>query len=125
MLRFRSASSEIAHHVLVAHVSVGATWSNTAFADALLQRKGLRQAALTPGFNRCGITMKHSWDQPGICCLPAPTFQHLQCINKTLLTEVDAVICDIPFGRQYGTIEGCRDSLYKAGFSDVPLCSLA
>ncbi|CAE7839272.1 Thumpd2 [Symbiodinium necroappetens] len=28
--------------------------------------------------------------------------------------SVDVVICDIPFGRQYGTIEGCRDSLYKA-----------
>ena len=24
------------------------------------------------------------------------------------------MICDIPFGRQYGTIEGCRDTLYKA-----------
>lgn len=28
--------------------------------------------------------------------------------------QVDVVICDIPFGRQYGTIEGCRDTLYKA-----------
>ncbi|CAE7258709.1 psmB6 [Symbiodinium natans] len=28
--------------------------------------------------------------------------------------SVDAVICDVPFGRQYGTIEGCRDGLYKA-----------
>lgn len=28
--------------------------------------------------------------------------------------SVEVVICDIPFGRQYGTIEGCRDTLYKA-----------
>ncbi|CAK9054981.1 unnamed protein product [Durusdinium trenchii] len=28
--------------------------------------------------------------------------------------SVDVVICDIPYGRQYGTIEECRDTLYKA-----------
>ncbi|CAJ1351863.1 unnamed protein product [Effrenium voratum] len=31
---------------------------------------------------------------------------------------VDVLICDIPFGRQYGTIEGCRESLYKAIFRE-------
>ncbi|CAE8698480.1 unnamed protein product, partial [Polarella glacialis] len=28
--------------------------------------------------------------------------------------SVDAIICDIPFGRQHGTIEECRGGLYKA-----------
>ena len=34
------------------------------------------------------------------------------------------MICDVPFGRQYGTIEGCRDGLYKVGTSvSVGLCA--
>ena len=64
--------------------------------------------------------MKHT----GICwasvALDLPRFNLFRCITEPLLTEVDVVICDIPFGRQYGTIEGCRDSLYKADFSDIP-----
>ena len=34
--------------------------------------------------------------------------------DRPFYLQVDVVICDIPFGRQYGTIEGCRDTLYKA-----------
>ena len=82
-----------------------------------MPREDLTQAAVTQCIKSYDETHR---DLLGICGLGSSTFQPLRCITEPLLTEVDVVICDIPFGRQYGTIEGCRDSLYKADFSDIP-----
>ena len=42
--------------------------------------------------------------------------RYARCSYRLSL-QVEVVICDIPFGRQYGTIQGCRDTLYKAAVS--------
>lgn len=47
-------------------------------------------------------------------CLASLTLSKILPINMLLSVKVDVVICDIPYGRQYGTIEECRDTLYKA-----------
>eukprot|EP00913_Durusdinium_trenchii_P007048 g6630.t1 len=68
----------------------------------LAHASGARLDCGSGGQEACSTVQTKDLLQGDACKLPLPD------------ASVDVVICDIPYGRQYGTIEECRDTLYKA-----------